>query len=326
MRRREFISLIGAAATLPVVARAQKPGMPVVGFLNSGVPKANATLVAAFRKGLSETGYVEHQTVEIEYRWAHNDERRLPDLAADLVRSEVAVLAAPGGLLTALAAKAATTTIPVVFSLAADPVQLGLVASLNQPGGNVTGINTMGIELRSKLIALLHDLMPRSVRFGMFLDPSSPSTPISRTEADETATALGRKIKFFNVSSGREIDAAFARLEEERISALIVPTNPLFNNRHVQIATLAARKAIATICGYREYAEAGALMSYGTNNGDMYRQAGIYIGRILKGEKPADLPIMRATKFEFVINLQTARTIGIEVPVTLLAQADEVIE
>jgi putative ABC transport system substrate-binding protein len=300
--------------------------MPVIGFLNPGVPEANAHLLAGFRRGPSETGFIEGQNLAIEYRWAYNDSDRLADLAADLVLRKVAVIAAPGGLLNAVAAKATTSTIPIIFSISADPVQVGLVASLNRPGGNVTGVNPMNVELHSKLIAILHELMPRSARFGMLLDPTTPSARIYSTEATTTASALGRRLQFFNASVPREIDAAFARLVQERIEAVMIPSFPLFNNRRVHIATLAARKGIATISNYREFAEAGGLISYGTSNVEAYRQVGIYTGRILKGEKAADLPVIRASKFEFVINLQTARTLDIEVPVTLLAQADEVIE
>ena len=325
MKRREFITLIsGAAATWPMVAHGQQAGMPVIVFLYPGVPEANTNLVAAFRKGLSETGYVEGQNVAIEYHWAHNQYDLLPSVAADLVRRKVTVIAALGGSTTALAVKAATSTIPIVFAMSSDPVQAGLVSSLNRPGGNVTGINA--IDLQSKQIGILHDLMPRSVRLGMLIYPPIKTGQIYREQGQTMASALGRHIGFFNATTGREIDEAFTRMVQDRIEAVVIPPSPFFLDRRVHIATLAVRKGIATICAIREFAEAGGLMSYGTRREESYRLAAMYVGRILKGEKPADLPVMRATKFEFVINLQTARTIGLDVPVTLLAIADGIID
>jgi putative tryptophan/tyrosine transport system substrate-binding protein len=327
MKRRDFFLIgLGGIVSFSLAARAQQSSKPVIGFLNAGVPEANANFLAAFRKGLSDVGYDEGRNVTIEYRWAYNENDRLRELVTDLVRRNVAVIATPGGLLNALAAKAGTTTIPIVISVAVDPVRFGLVASLNQPGGNITGVNTMGAELQVKLIGIMSELKPKDARLAMLIDPTSPSAEANRDQAQGAASALGRQIEFLNASTAREIDEAFTSLEQLQISALAIPTYPLFTNRRVHIATLAARKAIATICGYREYAESGGLMSYGTNNTDVFRQVGVYTGRILNGEKPSDLPVLRATTFELVINLQTARTIGVEVPVTLLAQADEIIE
>jgi ABC-type uncharacterized transport system substrate-binding protein len=326
MERREFITLLGGvAAAWPIAAKAQQPAMPAVGYLDAGLPEADAYVVAAFRKGLSEAGYAEGRNIAIEFRFAHNEVDRLPELAADLVRRRVAVIATRG-LLAPLAAKAATATIPIVFGTGADPVQTGLVASFNRPGGNVTGMNFMNVELGAKRVGLLHELLPGAARFAMLLDPTSPAAATHITVGRTAAAAIGRQIEFLNASTNREIDTAFANLVQKRADALLVGPYPLFSNRRVQIVTLAARHAVPAIYSAREYAEAGGLMSYGSSQTDEYRQVGLYTGRILKGEKPADLPVMRPTKFEFVINLQTARLLGIEVPPTLLAIADEVIE
>jgi putative ABC transport system substrate-binding protein len=327
MRRREFISLLGGAAAWSLAARAQQAAMPVVGFLNLGAPELNASRFVAFRTGLSEAGYVDGQNVAIEYRWAHNEIGRLPELAADLVRRRVAVIAAPSSMPAALAAKAATTTIPIVFSSAGDPVQTGLVASLNQPGGNVTGVSDMGVELAAKRLGLLHELLPGAMRFAILVnETTSPSIEFLISEVQGAASAIGRQIEVFNVSTNRDIDMAFTSLVQKQIDALLVSPQVLFVNRRAQILTLAARHAMPVIYPDREFAEAGGLMSYGSSVTERDRQAGIYTGRVLKGEKPADLPILRASKFEFVINLQTARIIGPEIPPTLLARADEVIE
>src|SRR5262245_40879134 len=327
MKRREFITLIGgAAAAWPFATRAQHAAMPTVGFLYAGSPEANANLVAAFRKGLSESGYVEGHNVAIEYRWAHNDKNGLMELSADLVRCRVAVIATPSSILTTLAAKTATTLIPIVFSTGADPVQAGLVASLNRPGGNVTGITYMNVDLGTKRLGLLHELLPRAARFAVLVDPNSPVAESIVTELQAAASTITRQIEVLAAGTNREIDAAFAGLARTRSDALLVSPLPLFYDRRVQILTLVARHAIPAIYPSREWAEVGGMISYGSSFADLWRQGGVYTGRILKGEKPADLPVLRATKFELVINLQTAKTLGIEVPPTLLARADEVIE
>jgi putative ABC transport system substrate-binding protein len=325
MRRREFITLLGGAAAWPLAARAQQPGMPVIGYLHVGVPEPNAFMVAALREGLSESGFVEGRNVTIEPRFAQNDFRRLPELAADLVRRRVAVIATQGAA-AALAAKAATTTIPIVFGTDSDPVPIGLVASLNRPGGNVTGVSSMGVEIGSKRIGIMRELRPRAARFAVLVNPGASSAEAVTKDAQATASAIGMQIDIVHASTNREIDAAFATLVQQQTDAVVVGNFTLFLNRMTQILTLAARHAVPAIYGERRFAEAGGLMSYGTSLPDLYRQIGIYTGRILKGEKPADLPVVQPTKFEFVINLQTARTLGIDVPPTLLALADEVIE
>jgi len=326
--RRTFITLLGGAALAPLLAaRAQQAAMPVVGFLAVGSPEASANLVAAFRNGLSESGYVEGLNVAIDYRWAGNQYDRLPALAAELVRRKVAVIVATGGTVSVPVAKAVTTTIPIVFNMGGDPVQAGLIASLNRPGGNVTGISYMNVELGAKRLGLLHELLPGASRFAVLVDPNVPAAAESTvTDLQAAASTIARQIEVLAAGTNREIDAAFARLAQTRSDALLVSPLPLFYDRRVQILTLAARHAIPAIYPAREWAEAGGMMSYGSSFIDLFRQTGIYTGRVLKGEKPADLPILRATKFELVINLQTAKTFGIEVPPTLLARADEVIE
>jgi putative ABC transport system substrate-binding protein len=327
MKRREFITLIGGAAVAwPRIARAQQPAMPVVGFLDSGSPEPGASRVAGFRKGLSEAGFVEGKNVAIEYRWAYDDFARLPELAADLVRRRVAVIAALQSLPRPLAAKAATATIPIVFGMGGDPVQSGLVASFNRPGGNVTGVLSMNAELGAKRLGLLHELVPGAARFAVLFDPNAPNTESQVTDLQAAALAIGRTIEVLYAGTNRDIDTAFASLGQKRADPLWVQPAPLYYNRRVQIVTLAVRYAVPAIYFERAFAEAGGLMSYGSNLADNNRQAGIYVGRVLKGEKPADLPVMQPTRFELIINLQTARTLGIEVPPTLLAQADEVIE
>jgi len=307
MRRREFITLVGGtAAAWPLLARAQQPAKPVIGFLYAGSPEPSAHLLAAFRKGLTETGYVEGQNVAIEFRWARNETDRLPELAS-------------------IAARDATSSIPIVFSMGGDPIQAGLVSSFNQPGGNVTGISSMNTELGSKRLGLLHELVPNAERFATLVINSPIYQPLVE-DVQAGATSIGRPVDIFYASTSRDIDAAFARIVQKRIEALVLTPGPLFNNNRVQLATLAARHALPAIYSSREFAEAGGLMSYGPSITEEFRQTGIYCGRVLKGEKPADLPVMRATKFEFIINLQTARALGLEVPPTLLARADEVIE
>jgi putative ABC transport system substrate-binding protein len=327
MKRRDLLTFLGgAAALLPRAAGAQQAAMPVVGYLGIGSPEQTAHVVAGFRKGLSETGFVEGRNVAIEYRWAHDGYDRLPDLAADLVRSRVAVIATLFGTPASLAAKAATATIPVVFYVGADPVQLGLVMSLNRPSGNVTGVTSMNRDLGAKRLGILHELLPRAVRFAVLVNPTNPSSELQIKDAQAAASAIGLQIEIVAASTNRDIDAVFAIITQKRADALLVSTDNLFNNRRVQLATLAARHALPMMSPYRELTEVGGLMSYGSNIADQARLAGVYTGRILKGEKPADLPVMRAVKFDFLINLQTARTLGIEVPPTLLALADEVIE
>jgi putative tryptophan/tyrosine transport system substrate-binding protein len=327
MRRRVFIALLGGAAVAcPLAARAQQPALPVIGYLYAGAPEASVNLVAAFRKGLSETGYVEGQNVAIEFRWAQYEYNRLPALAADLVRRRVDVIATPAGLQAAFAAKATTTTIPIVFSTAADPVQAGLVASLNRPGGNLTGISHMNIELSAKRLGLLHELLPGAVRFAVLVNPNNLTTESVITEVQAAAKGIGRQIEVLTAGTSREIDAAFAKLADKRAHALMVSPDTLFVDRRVQLVTLAVRLAMPTVFPVREFTEAGGLMSYGSSFLDQFHQAGIYTGRVLKGEKAANLPILRATRFELVINLQTARALAIEVPPGVLSIADEVIE
>jgi ABC-type uncharacterized transport system substrate-binding protein len=326
MRRREFISLVGgAAAAWPLAARAQQPAMPVIGFLSSSAPVDRARYLTAFRQGLRETGYVEGQNVVIEYRWAQDQHDVLPDLAADLVRRQVTVIAAHDTP-SSIVAKAATTTIPIVFASGGDPIKLGLVAGLNRPGGNVTGVTFVVAELGAKQLGLLHELQPGAVRVGVLVDPNFAPTQSFVSDVQAAALSIGKQIEVFDAPTGRDIDTAFARLTQKPIDALLVGPSPLLNNRRLQLATLAAYHRVPAIYPVREFAEAGGLMSYGTSITDAYRQASVYIGRILKGEKPGDLPIMQSTKFEFVINLNTARAFGLSFPPGLLAIADEVIE
>jgi putative ABC transport system substrate-binding protein len=322
VKRRNFITLLGGAAAWPLAARAQQPAVPVIGFLYFGWP--DAKVVASFHKGLNETGYFEGRNLAIEFRSAQNDTTRLPELAADLVRRQVAAIAAPSGT-AALAAVAATTTIPVVFNTAGDPVQMGLVASLNRPGGNVTGAANMHMEITAKRLGILRELLPKAARLAVLVNPSSQNAKSEIAEAQEAGLAIGRQIDILTAGTDREIDMAFASLMQKRVDALVVGPHSFFRNRRAQLLTLAARHAVPTIFSYRDDAEAGGLMSYGSTF-DEYHQVGIYVGRILKGEKPADLPVMQASKFEFIINLQTAKALGIDIPSTLLAIADEVIE
>ena len=326
--RREFITLLGgAAAAWPSAPRAQEPAKPVIGFLHSASAAAYAHLVAAFGKGLSEAGYTEGQNVAIEYRWSEGHNERLPALAAELVRRQVAVIVTPGSTAATLAATAATTTIPIVFLSAVDPVKTGLVASLKRPGGNVTGVSDIGVELAAKRLGLLHELLPGAARFALLVNPNNPGiTEAYVTEAQTAASAIGRQIEIVTASTNSDIDRAFATLVNKRADACLVSTDALFVARRVQLVTLAARHAVPTMYFRREFAEAGGLMSYGSNLADQFRQNGIYAGRILKGEKPAEMPVQLPTKFEFVVNLQTAKSLGLEIPPTLIARADEVIE
>jgi putative tryptophan/tyrosine transport system substrate-binding protein len=326
MRRREFISLLGSAAAWPLTARAQQ--MPVIGFLHSASAAAFADLVAAFRKGLSESGYVDGQNVAIEYRWAEGRNERLPALAAELVRRRAAVIVTPVSTAATLAAKAATATIPIVFVIGADPVKIGLVASLNRPGGNATGISDVGAELGAKRVGLLHELLPGAARFAALVNPANPGITEPFITGVQTATLaiIGRQIEVVTASTNSDIDAAFTTLAKKRADAFLISPEALFVARRVQLLTLAARYALPALYHRREFAEAGGLMSYGSDLADQFRQTGVYAARILKGEKPAEMPVQLPTKFEFVINLQTAKTLGITVPSTLLAVADEVIE
>jgi putative ABC transport system substrate-binding protein len=325
MNRRRLIFLLGGAAAWPLTARGQQSASPVVGFLHAGSPEEYAATVAGFRKGLSETGFAEGRNLLIEYRWANNRFDRLPELAADLVRQQVTVIATPAGTAAALAAKAATTTIPIVFGVGVDPIKTGLVTHINRPGGNITGVNYMSGDSASKRLGLLHELLPRAKHFGVLVNPTSPLAPFFEN-MQPTAAAFGGEIELLTASTSGEIDAAFASLAARRIDALLLAINALFTNRRVQIVTLAARLGVPVIYPSRVPVEIGGLMSYGTNAFDQDRTTGIYVGRVLKGEKPADLPVMQATKFELLINLQTARTLGLDVPPTLLAIADQVIE
>jgi len=324
--RREFITLLGgAAAAWPLGARAQQPAMPVIGFLGGGTPGAYQPFVSAYHAGLKETGYVEGHNVAIEYRWAQGEYALLPKMADDLIRARVSVIAA-AGTPAALVAKAATTSIPIVFVVVDDPAKLGLVASLSRPGGNATGMNFVMAELESKQLGLLHELAPAATRVGLLVNPNYPLTePVTR-DVIAAASAIGFAIDVVQASNSREIEAAFATLVRNKADALLVGPDALLLSRRLQIATLATRHAIPTLYNVREYAEAGGLMSYGTNQTEAYRQFGLYTGKILKGIKPADLPVIQSTKFELVINLPTARAIGLEIPATLLARADEVIE
>jgi putative ABC transport system substrate-binding protein len=327
VRRREFIALLGGAGVAwPLAARGQQSGMPVVGYLEAGLPEALPHRLAAFRKGLSETGYVEGQNVAIEYRWAQDQYDRLPELAADLVRRRVAVIATPGSAQGSLAAQAATTTIPIVFSTGVDPVKVGLVASLNRPGGNVTGVSSMTGELGTKQLGLLQELLSGATRFAVLANPNNETTEAVIENLRTAALAIGVQIDVFYAGTNRDIDTVFASLAQKRVDALLVSPDPLFANRRVQLVTLATHHRVPAINFSREFAETGGLMSYGTSQTDMYRQVGIYVGRILKGERPADLPILRAIKFELVINLQTAKPLGLTIPPSVLAIADDVIE
>src|SRR5947207_2188377 len=327
MQRREFITLLGGAATAwPLAARAQQPGgMPVVGFLNAQSPDGFADMLDAFREGLKQLGFVEGQNVAVEYRWADGQDNRLPALAADLVRRRVAIIAT-GGTPAPLAAKAATATIPIVFVSAADPVQIGLVASFNRPGGNVTGISSLNLELTGKLLQLLHELVPGATRFAMLQNSISPAIPSVIAEAQAAARSLGLQLLVLNASTESDFEAAFATLVQQQAAALYVTANTLNQNRHQQIVALAARHRVPTIYTNHEAVAAGGLMSYASPRADNYRLAGSYTGRILKGEKPADLPVQQPTKVELHINMKTAKTLGLTFPTALLVRADKVIE
>jgi putative ABC transport system substrate-binding protein len=326
IQRREFIPLLASAAAWPLAAWAQqRTAMPVIGYLGQGAPAtATSALETAFRNGLSEMGFVEGRNVRIEYRWSEGHYDRLPDLAADLVRLRVNVIAAMGGAVAGLAAKRATTTIPIVFRTGFDPVQSGLVASLNRPGGNATGFSSM--DLSTKRLGLLRDLLPKATRFAILVDPNAPSAEIAASAVEVAAAGITQQIDVLRASTNREITRAFDMLVQTRVDAVLVGANNLFGNRRVQLVTLAAHHRIPAIYFGREFVEIGGLMSYGSSLLDEFRQAGIYAGRILKGDKPADLPVIRPTRFDLVINLQTAAILGLEIPPSLFAIATEVIE
>jgi putative tryptophan/tyrosine transport system substrate-binding protein len=326
MRRREFITLLGGAAvTWPLAARAQQPAMPVIGFLNGASPEGYVPLVAAFRQGLKEAGYVEDRNVAIEYRWAEGQYDRLPELAADLVRRQVSVIAAtstPANLI----AKAATSTIPIVFTTGGDPVQLGLVASLSRPGGNVTGVTNLNVEVVPKKLELLHELVPTATIIALLVNPTNHLAATESRGLEAAASTLGLQLHILRASSERDFDTVFKVLTQLRPGGLIIGADAFFVSRSEQLAALTVRQAVPTIFENRPFAAAGGLMSYGGSTTDNYRLAGIYTGRILKGEKPADLPVVQSSKVELIINLNTAKTLGITVPLPLLGRADEVIE
>jgi putative ABC transport system substrate-binding protein len=327
MTRREFITLLGGAAVVwPLSARSQQPAMPVIGFLDPESLEPTAHLVAAFRTGLSEIGYIEGRNVTIEFRWAYNDRDRLPDLATDLVRRRVTVIATPGGIAATLVAKAATATIPIVFMASGDPVQAGLAMSLSRPGGNTTGVSFMTGEIAAKQVGLMHELIPHFGRLAVLVNPKNPSAEPLTRDVQAAALTIGCQIEVFAANSNRDIDTVFPSLVQKRADGLLVSPDPLFTARRAQLLILATHHRLPAVYFDRVFTDIGGLMSYGANLAEQYRQVGIYVGRILKGERPSDLPVIRPTKFEFVINLQTARTLGLTVPATLLATADEVIE
>ncbi|MGC1776654.1 MAG: ABC transporter substrate-binding protein [Xanthobacteraceae bacterium] len=327
MKRREFITLVGgAAATWPLAARAQQSTMPMIGFMSARSAAASVSQIAAFRQSLKEVGYAEGQNVAIEYRWAEGDLDKLPAFAADLVRKNVAVIVAHAGLNAALAAKAATSTIPIVFVFGGDPVKYGLVASFNRPGGNITGVSVLATVLVSKKLELLCEIIPNVTAIGLLVNPTSAGSEIQVRQAQAAAHTLGRRIVVLNASSEDQFDAAFTSLVAQRVGGLIIASDALFNSYSEQLITLAAHEMIPAVSEQREFAAAGGLMSYGTNFADANRIVGSYVGRILNGEKPADLPVQQSTKVELIINLKTAKTLGLTLPVTLLGRADEVIE
>jgi putative tryptophan/tyrosine transport system substrate-binding protein len=325
MRRREFIMLIGGAAAYPLAARAQQATLPVVGFLNTVSATSFAPMADGFRQGLREVGYTDGQNVTIEYRWAEGHVDQLPALALDLVNRQVGVIAATGGSAAGLAAKAATSTIPIVFVSGADPVKAGLIVSFNRPGGNITGISPLSSALGSKRLEILHTLVPEAKAIGILVNPNYDAA-VQVRDAEAAADAIALQVKILNVSSVADIDAAFAAVKQQAISALFVANDPYLDSHRDQIIALAARNAIPTMYYNRQYAVAGGLISYGANIVDAYRQAGVYCGKILKGGKPGDLPVLQPTNFELIINLKTAKTLGLEVPPQLIALADEVIE
>jgi ABC-type uncharacterized transport system substrate-binding protein len=326
MRRREFITLLGGAAAWPLAVRAQQPAMPVIGYLSTRSPEDTIHLLAAFRVGLAQNGYVEGQNATIEYRWALGQYERLPGMAAELVRRPVTVLAATGGEPAAFAAVSATSTIPIVYLIGGDPVKEGIAASFNRPGGNATGVTLLTNSLEPKRFSLLRDLTPRASLFGVLLNPKYPAAEPALRDVEAAAKAVGVEIQPFRASTDDEIDAAFDAIARDRLAALAITADPFFDTRRQRLVALAARHAIPTIYQFREYAQAGGLISYGIDNANAYRQAGIYTGLVLKGAQPEDLPVMQETKFLLVINLKTAATLGIKISDNLLTLADEVIE
>jgi putative tryptophan/tyrosine transport system substrate-binding protein len=326
VKRREFITLFGAAAAWSLAARAQQPAMPVVGLLGATTAQGFAAQLTAFRQGLSEAGFVDGRNVAIEYRWAEDQYDRLPAMAADLVRSQVAVIATIGGNAASLAAKAATATIPVVFHGSVDPVEAGLVASLNRPGGNVTGVVTLNIDTGQKRLELLHELLPAATTIGLLLNPTNAAAEIQSKDLQAAARTLGLQLRIVHASTEHHFDPAFATLSQARAGGLVIGTDGFLVSQSAQLAALAVHHALPAIFQYRAFVTAGGLMSYGGSVTDSYRLSGVYTGRILKGEKPADLPVQQATKVELIINLKTARTLGLTFPITLLGRADEVIE
>ena len=327
MRRRAFIPLLGgAAAAWPLAARAQQPAMPVIGYLGSGTKESELFRLSGLRRGLTETGFVENRNFRIEYRWAENQNHRLPELAADLVRSQVAVIVVLGSVPATRAARAATTTIPIVFEFGNDPVRVGLVSSLSRPGGNVTGVTSLNVEVGPKRLELLHELVPTATIIGMLVNPTNPNAETLAGDAQAAGRKLGLQVPVLHASNASEINAAFATLAQLGAGALVIGPDPFLNNSRQQLATLALRYALPAIYEWRDFAVAGGLLSYETSIGDLFRQAGVYTGRILKGEKPDDLPVVQPTKFEMIINLKTAKALGLEIPPKLLALADEVIE
>lgn len=326
MRRREFIGVLGGAAAWPLAARAQRPNMPVIGILSAGSPDSEGELVAAFTRSLSQAGYVDGNNIALEYRWANNRFDRLPALAADLARRHVTVIHTVAGTITVLAAKGVTQTIPIVFCTGGDPIKAGLVASLNRPGGNITGINLISGTLQEKRLALLHEVVPTTTSIAVIFNPNNPNHEPEIREVQAVGTSLGLQIRTFEASSEGDIDSAYAEAIKQRTRAMLVFTDPLLNRQVQQIVALSARYDLPTMYGYREFTAAGGLMSYGTSQRDAQRLAALQVVRILQGEKPSELPVQQSTKIELAINLKTAKTLGLTFPLSLLGRADEVIE